>query len=461
MTHESERNDLPVLTAGSQQPGNLVRLVEEGKITTVMLALPDMQGRLKGKLHDARTFLDRFESEMCAYVLATDWDMNPQPGYRLTGWDDGFQDLHVVPDPGTIRRLSYLPGTVLVHGDAVHHGRPIDVAPRQMLRRQIAELASLGYRAKVGIESEFLLYKGTAAQARRRGYRGLTPVSPYNLDYALDHPPALSAFCHDLREALHAAGCPPEAIKTEGAPGQIEVTWPYGDPMTACDIYTVHQHAVRHLAAQHKIAPTFMAAPQTGIGSGLHLHVSLWRDEDDSAFWAPQPGVLPELLQHSIAGLLTALPHMVPLYAPTGNSYKRYRPHSFAPTRFTWGHGNRTCAIRITGEQSNPHLENRLPGADANPYLALAATLAAIIHGIRNQPKLPDPCTGDGYEDVETCEVPRTLDEALTDFVDSSIPSTAFGPDAMDHYVHAGELEAGALAGQVTDIELLRGFDRA
>ncbi|KAA0922391.1 glutamine synthetase [Streptomyces apricus] len=271
----------------------------------------------------------------------------------------------------------------------------------------------------------------------------------------------MSAFFHDLREALHAAGCPPEAIKTEGAPGQIEVTWPYGDPMTACDIYTVHQHAVRHLAAQHKMAPTFMAAPQTGVGSGLHLHVSLWRDEEDSAFWAPQSGVLPEPLQHSVAGLLTALPHLVPLYAPTGNSYKRYRPHSFAPTRFTWGIDNRTCAIRVTGEESNPHLENRLPGADANPYLALAATLAAIIHGIRNQPKLPDPCTGDGYEDVEACEVPRTLDEALTDFVDSSIPSAAFGSDAMDHYVHAGELEVGALAGQVTDIELLRGFDRA
>ncbi|BCL27130.1 hypothetical protein GCM10017557_19890 [Streptomyces aurantiacus] len=306
MTHETEPSGLLVLGRGGQQPQDLGRLVRDREITTVMLAVPDMQGRLKGKLHDAHTFLGRFESHMCAYVLATDWDMNAQPGYRLTGWDNGFQDLRVVPDPKSIRRLSYLPGTVLVHGDAVHQGWPIDVAPRQMLRQQIAELASLGYRAKVGIESEFMLYKGTPAQARRRGYRGLTPVSPYNLDYALDHPPALAAFFDDLREALHAAGCPVE-IKTEGAPGQIEVTWPYEDPMTACDIYTVHQHAVRHLAAQHKMAPTFMAAPQTGVGSGLHLHVSLWRDEEDSAFWMPQGSELPEPLQHSVAGLLDAL----------------------------------------------------------------------------------------------------------------------------------------------------------
>ncbi|MFF3487285.1 glutamine synthetase family protein [Streptomyces sp. NPDC002701] len=461
MTHETERNDFPVLTAGSQQPGNLVRLVEEGEITTVMLAVPDMQGRLKGKLHDARTFLDRFESEMCAYVLATDWDMNPQPGYSLTGWHDGFKDLHVVPDPGTIRRLPYLPGTVLIHGDAVHHGWPIDIAPRQMLRQQIAKLASLGYRAKVGIESEFMLYKGTQAQARRRGYRGLTPVSPYNLDYALDHPPTLSAFFHDLRAALHGAGCPPEAIKTEGAPGQVEVTWPYGDPMAACDVYTVHQHAVRHLAAQHRMAPTFMAAPQTGVGSGLHLHVSLWRDEEDSAFWMEQGSELPEMLQHSVAGLLDALPHLAPLYAPAANSYKRYRPHSFAPTRFTWGHGNRTCTIRITGEESNPHLENRAPGADANPYLALAVTLAGIIHGLRNQPKLPASCTGDSYQDTDAREMPYSLDEATTDFASSRIASVAFGPDPVDHYVHAAELEHAALAFAVTDAELERGFDRA
>ncbi|WP_328937435.1 glutamine synthetase family protein [Streptomyces tauricus] len=446
------------------KPTELESLVRAGEITTVMVGVPDMLGRLKGKLHEARGFMHGFPSEweMCGYVLATDVDMNPQPGYALTGWHDGFGDLHVIPDGQAMRRLPYLPGTVLVHGDAVHHnGRPVDVGPRQMLRKQLQALASFGLQAKVGVEGEFMLYNGTQAQVRRRGYRGLTPVSPYNLDYALDHPPALSSFFEDLRAALHGAGCPVEAIKTEGAPGQVEVTWPYGHPMRACDDYTVHKHAVRHLAERHDMAPTFMAAPRTGVGSGLHLHVSLWRDEDDSAFYAPQSDVLPDLLQHSIAGLVEALPHMVLLCAPSANSYKRFKPRSFAPTSFTWGRDNRSCAVRVTGEEANPHLEVRLAGADANPYLALASVIAAIIHGIRNEPKLPEPCTGDGYDAADAIPVPNNLDEALTDFAESQIAQQAFGTSVVDHYAHAAEIELAVAEGQVTDWEVRRGFDRA
>ncbi|MFD9190385.1 glutamine synthetase family protein [Streptomyces phaeochromogenes] len=464
MTDETSSDPLYKAHPPLLKPKELEGLVRDGKITTVMVGVPDMLGRLKGKLHDARGFMDRFpgEWEMCGYVLATDVDMNPQPGYSLTGWHDGFGDLRVIPDRHSMRRLPYLPGTVLVHGDAVHHdGRPVDVAPRQMLRRQIGALRSLGFQAKVGVESEFRLYKGTQEQVRRHGYRGLTPVSPYNLDYGLDHPPALSSFFEDLRAALHAAGCPVEAIKMEGAPGQVEVTLPYGDPMRACDSYTVLKHAVRHLAERHGMVPTFMAAPRTGQGSGLHLHVSLWRDKEDSAFHAPQPDVLPELLQHSIAGLIEALPQMVLLCAPYANSYKRFRPHSFAPTSFTWGHDNRTCAVRVTGEDTNPHLENRVPGADANPYLALGSTLAGIIHGIRDEPKLPEPCTKNGYDAADTVPVPNNLDEALTDFAESLIAQNAFGTSVVDHYAHAAEIELAVAEGQVTDWELRRGFDRA
>ncbi|MFE7072585.1 glutamine synthetase family protein [Streptomyces sp. NPDC057620] len=464
MTSATSSDPLYVAHPPLLKPEELERLVRAGEITTVMLAVPDMQGRLKGKLHDARGFMHRFGgSEMCAYVLATDLDMNPQPGYALTGWHDGFGDLRVIPDGQAMRRLPYLPGTVLVHGDAVHHnGRPVDVAPRQMLHKQLQALRSFGLEAKAGVESEYMLYNGTQAQVRRRGYRGLTPVSPYNLDYALDHPPAVSAFFEDLRAALHGAGCPPEAFKTEGAPGQVEVTWPYGHPMRACDDYTLHKHAVRHLAERHDMAPTFMAAPRTGVGSGLHLHVSLWHNDEDPAFHAPQPDVLPsELMQHSIAGLIEALPHMVPLYAPFANSYKRYRPRSFAPTRFTWGRDNRSCAVRVIGEETNPHLEVRLAGADANPYLALAAVIAAINYGLRNEPKLPEPCTGDGYSADDALPVPNNLDEALTDFMESEIAQNAFGASVVDHYAHAAEIELAEAEGQVTDWELRRGFDRA
>ncbi|MFG2387132.1 glutamine synthetase family protein [Streptomyces avermitilis] len=453
----------PTPPAGLVTLEELGNLVQDREIDTVMVAVPDLRGRLMGKNLDAHHFLTKLPAgpEMCAYILATDVDMNPLDGYELAGWHTGYGDLRVVPDLDTIRRLNYLPGTVLVHGNAVHpDGRPVAVAPREILRSQLRALAVHGLQARVGIESEFALYKGTEAQLRRSGFRNPTPVSPDNLDYALDRPPALNAFFHDLHNALHEAGAPIEAIKTEGAPGQIEVTWPYGHPVGACDTYTLHKHAVRHIAAQHRLTPTFMAAPQTGTGSGLHLHLSLWHD-DEAAFAMRPRDELPELLQHSIAGLIDALPHLVPLYAPTPNSYKRYVRHSFAPTNYTWGRDNRTCAIRITGHHASTHLEVRLPGADANPYLALAATIAAIAHGLNNHPKLPDPCTGDAYHEPDPLPVPRNLEEALADFQQSGIALCAFSTPVVQHYARAAEVEIEAQHGQVTDIDRKRGFLRA
>ncbi|MFM9538666.1 glutamine synthetase family protein [Streptomyces turgidiscabies] len=441
---------------------DLTPLVARGEITTVMLGVPDMMGRLKGKRLDARHFLSHLQAEMCAYVLATDVDMRPLGGYALTGWHDGYRDLRITPDLNTIRRLSYLPGTVLIHGDAAYPTQDrVEVAPRQILREKLQELANQHrVTVRVGVESEFVLYRGTEAQVRDAGYRDLTPVSPHNLDYALDHPPALSVFFHDLQDALAQAGARVEAIKTEGAPGQIEVTWPYGDPLRACDAYTVHKHAVRHLAEQHRMTPTFMAAPQTGVGSGLHLHVSLWRD-DEPLFAPPSHGELTDRLRHCVAGLIEALPHLAPLYAPTTNSYKRYARHSFAPTAYTWGVDNRTCAIRVAGHRENTRLEVRLPGADANPYLALAATVAAITHGLTNHPKLPLPVTGDAYNTFDLLPVPDTLDEALADFRESHIARHYFGTTVVDHYARAADVEIATERGQVTDTDRERGFLRA
>ncbi|MFJ4836325.1 glutamine synthetase family protein [Streptomyces sp. NPDC088747] len=439
-------------------------LVESGEIDTVLVAVPDMLGRLAGKDLDARHFLSHLPAgpHMCAYVLASDVDMTPMDGFDLTGWHNGYGDLHSVPDLETVRRLSYLPGTVLVHADAAHpDGRPVDSAPRRMLRNQIEALGEQhDLFLQVGIEGEFMAYKGTAAQVREAGYQDLTPAWPHNLDYALSRPPALNAFFRDLRHALHQAGAPVEAIKTEGTPGQVEVTWPYGDPVPACDIYTLYKHAVRHIADEHRMAPTFMASPETGIASGMHLHISLVNGDGEPVFAMAPDGELPDVLQQSIAGLLSALPQLAPLYAPTPNSYKRYAPHSFAPINYTWGIDNRTCAVRVVGRDENTHLEVRLPGADANPYLALSAVTAAIIHGITDHPKLPEPCTGDAYHETRRLLVPRNLAEALADFA-GGIALRAFGAPLVRHYAHAAAAEINAQHNQVTDIERERGFLRA
>ncbi|MFF1605101.1 glutamine synthetase family protein [Streptomyces mirabilis] len=462
-------NDTPTEHSGSTpagllSPDALHDAVTRGDITTVMLAVPDMMGRLKGKRLNADAFIERLQSgaEACAYILATDVDMSPVPGYDLTGWETGYGDLSVIPDLHSIRRLPYLPGTALIHADVARaSGELVGVAPRRMLQAQLERLSGLGLDPRVGLESEFVLYQGVVQQASPARYRRLRPVSPYNLDYSLDHPPALSDFFQHLQDALHGANTPVESVKTEGAPGQVEVTFPYGEALRACDSYTVYRHAVRSIAARRGMAPSFMAAPETGVGSGLHLHLSLWSKGRNVFAARPEETQLPEALNQAVAGLISALPHMTPLYAPTPNSYKRYTPHSFAPTRYTWGHDNRSCAVRITGHGEGQHVEVRLPGADANSYLALGATLAAIVHGLTDEPELLPPCTGDAYQADRALPIPRDLDEAVADFDGSKTALTAFGNSVVRHYTHAARVEIDEHRRRVTDVELQRGFDRA
>ncbi|MEU9001158.1 glutamine synthetase family protein [Streptomyces sp. NPDC048551] len=441
----------------------LRKAVAAGVIDTVLLAVPDLQGRLKGKRYGARHFLNRVldgGAEMCAYLLATDVDMTPADGFVLTSWASGYEDMTVVPDPSTLRTLPWMPRTALILGNAIGLGEePIEVAPRQILRHQLTRLAAHGLHAQVGLETEFMLYRGTYTPAAGIGLGGLVPVAEENLDYALDHTPDTDRLFRRLQGSLSKAGMPVEAIKTEGAPGQVEVTFPYGAALPACDNHLVFKHAVRTLAGRSGMTATFMASPQTGLASGLHLHISLTRSGNPMI--ADPTGRLSGIGEQAIAGLLTALPGLAPLYAPNVNSYKRYVPGSFAPTRMTWGWDNRTCAVRVTGHGAGVHLEIRVPGADANPYLALSAALASVIHGIERQLTPPAPCTSNAYEATDAALLPLTLDQARSAFRHSPVAQEAFGKDVVEHYAHLAQLELDHHRGIVTDAEQARWFTRA
>jgi glutamine synthetase len=432
-------------------------------IGRILLAVPDMQGRPKGKILNAEVFTQRmqFQAEMCAYVLATDVGMTPLSGFDLTGWEQGFGDLAVKADPRSIRLLPHQPGTALIIGDVFHHdGAPVEVAPRQMLRHQLERLSDLGFHAAVGVESEFLLLAGTPDKHRRSKYRELRPAWTHNLDYSLGHPPKISDFFHDLDADLRFAGIPVEAVKTEGAAGQAEVTFAYGDPMTACDAYTVYRLITDDLAQRSGMSALWMAAPFTGVGSGLHLHLSLW-SAGGNAFTHRRGKDLPPALERAIAGLISGMPHLAPLYAPVANSYKRYTTHSFAPTRHNWGYDNRGCAIRVTGSGEGAHLEIRLAGADANVYLALAAAIASIVHGFQDDPVLPEPCHGDAYTSrAPGVPVAADLDEALAHFDGGKVPIDAFGKTVVHHYTRAAEIEIARHRTQVTDTEREHGLGR-
>ncbi|MEU7723108.1 glutamine synthetase family protein [Streptomyces tibetensis] len=466
-SHDEQRNEQPTALwprpTGAVTLGTFKESVQSGQITAVRLAVPDMQGRPKGKIFTAPVFVDRMnsEAEMCAYVLATDVDMTPLDGFALTGWEQGYGDIGVKADPSSIRLLPHQPGTALIMGDVFQHdGRPVEVAPRHMLRTQLERLDDLGYHVALGTEVEFVLYQGTDQEAHRSAYRGLRPAWSGDLDYALSHPPEVADLLQHLQDALREAGVPVEAIKTEGAAGQVEVTFAYGEVMSACDAYTAFRLIVPDLAQRRGMTPTFMAAPATGVGSGLHLHLSLW-SASGNAFAYHRSADLPPVLERAIAGLVSGMPHLAPLYAPTPNAYRRYAPHTFAPTSYTWGFDNRTCAIRVTGVGESAHLEVRLPGADANLYLALTAACAAIIHGIQDHPELPAPCGGDAYTASEAAPVPADLTEAMNSFIGSKVVYHALGETVMNHYARAAQAELAWHRRQVTDVERERGFHRA
>ncbi|SEO93385.1 glutamine synthetase family protein [Actinacidiphila rubida] len=444
-------------------PGGLVsvdelrKLITDDRVRTITLAVPDLHGRLMGKRHQA-PLADQLlaeGSEACAYLLATDVEMRPLPGYELASWGTGYGDLRLRPDLATLRVLPWDHGGALVIADAHQpDGQAISVAPREVLREQMRQLAALGLTARCGLETEFVAYTGTGKQA----LRPLVPLASDNLDYALTPPLEMSQYLTEIEDALCDAGLPLEAAKTEAAPGQMEITFRYGPVMEAADNHTIFKLAVKTISQTLEATPTFMAAPETGVGSGLHIHLSLWRG-DEPAFPA-EGGGLSQTGAHAVAGLVEVLPQVMPLLLPNPNSYKRLRTSSFAPTRASWGWDNRTAAIRVTGHGRGVHLEIRIPGADANPYLALAACLAACRHGIEQELLPPAAITGNAY-DCDAPLLPRDLPTALARFEYSRLAPLLLGATEVEHYTTAARIECDHASRQVTDIERNRGFTHA
>nr|WSY53333.1 glutamine synthetase family protein [Streptomyces sp. NBC_00886] len=442
---------------------DLPALVKAGTVTTVMLAVPDMLGRLKGKRVDAAHFINRVVSgggDVCAYVFTADAGMRPLDGFALTSADTGWGDVGVLPDPGAVYQLGWMKRTVLVFADALGaDGHLLGVAPRQILQHQLQRLAARGITAKVGLETEFLLGYDDWPDETVRGE--MRPVTTGNLDYALDHPRVMTRFFEDLEECLAAARRPVEAIKTESGSGQVEVTFPYGDPIQAADTHLLFKHAARTIAENAALVANFMAAPATGTGSGCHIHLSL-TGEDGVPLFAETEGKIPDMARHAVGGLLDVLPHLALLYAPTPNSYKRLVPGTFAPTTFTWGRDNRTCAIRVVGHGESLHLENRLPGADTNPYLAIAAVLAAVLAGLDHKSEPPQPYIGNAFEDAEAPPVPGSLEEALAALANCPLPAAdLLTPDVLAHYTTAARHELDLHRTTVTDLDRRRGLATA
>ncbi|HZG04391.1 MAG TPA: glutamine synthetase family protein [Streptomyces sp.] len=444
--------------------GELRQRVDAGEVDTVVLAFTDMQGRLQGKRFAARFFLDEVlehGTEGCNYLLAVDADMNTVDGYAMSSWERGYGDFVLRGDPGTLRLTPWNPGTALITADlAWHDGSPVAASPRQVLRRQLDRLAERGWRAYAGTELEFIVFRDTYEAAWERGYRGLTPANQYNVDYSVLGTGRVEPLLRRLRNEMGAAGMTVESAKGECNLGQHEIAFRYTDALTTCDQHSVYKTGAKEIAAQEGMALTFMAKYDEREGNSCHIHLSL-RDADGRPVLADDdaPYGMSELMRHFLAGQLAALRELTLLYAPNINSYKRFRPGSFAPTAVAWGPDNRTCALRVIGHGASHRLENRLPGGDVNPYLAVAGMIAAGLYGIDHALELPGPCTGNAYRgDAE--RVPATLREAAGLWEASGLARDAFGDEVVEHYANMARVEQEAYDTAITDWERYRSFER-
>jgi glutamine synthetase len=442
----------------------LRREVAAGHIDTVLLAIADMQGRLQGKRLSARYFLEevlRHGSEGCNYLLAVDVDMNTVGGYAMSSWDRGYGDFVMKPDLDTLRRVPWQEGTAMLMADlAWEDGGDVTASPRQILRRQLARLAERGLTAYVGTELEFIVYEDSYEDAWKRGYRDMSPSNLYNVDYSLLGTARIEPLLRRIRRGMEGAGLYVESAKGECNLGQHEIAFRYDEALRTCDNHSIYKNGAKEIAAQEGRSITFMAKANQREGNSCHIHISLRGAGGEPVMAGDGPHGLSALGARFIAGQLACLRELTLFYAPNINSYKRYVPGSFAPTAVKWGVDNRTCSLRLVGGHGHSlRVENRVPGGDVNPYLAVSALIAAGLRGIDEELPLEEAFAGNAY-DSGADTVPRTLRDALALFEGSKPARDAFGDDVVAHYANNARIELAAFDAAVTDWELFRGFER-
>ncbi len=435
-----------------------------GAVEDIIVAVPDVQGRLQGSRVDPALFMDEVVHHgfgACIYLLAVDIEMRTHPGYALDPSGTGFGDLVLVPDLGTLRMLPWDPGTALVIADACWpEGPRVNVAPRQVLRAQLDRLADRGLVALAGTELEFLAFRQSYQQASEAGYRDLTTASRHNIDYALAGLGEMEQLGRRIREAMAGAGLRFESARGECHPGQYEIVFRYDEAMTTCDNHAVYKLGARRVAEAAGMALTFMARYDEGEGNSCHVHLSLRSAAGDPVMAGTgERGAMSRLCEHFIAGQLACMREFTLLYAPNVNSYKRLSGTGFGPSAVAWGADNRTCPVRVVGTGPSLRIEHRVPGGDANPYLAVAGMVAAGLHGIECALPLEEPHKGNAFASAAP-QLPQTLAEAVALWEQSDIARKTFGDEVVDHYARAGRVELAAFEGTVTDWERHRGFER-
>lgn len=445
-------------------------LVDRGEIETVLAVFPDMYGRLMGKRFTGHYFLEEVAQggmHACDYLLACDMEMEAIPGYGYTGWKTGYGDFHCVPDFSTLRHAAWLRRTALVLCDLFDHdGQPVEVSPRRMLQRQLAQASAAGFTVMSGTEIELYVFDDSFGAAREKSYHELRPMGYYNEDYHLFQGTKEEGLIGAIRRHLADSGVPVECSKGEAGLGQQEINLRFSEALSQADRNVLYKQAAKEIAWAQGRSVTFMAKwDERQTGSSAHLHVSLRDKEGQQSLFAGDRPIGPvkasDTFRWFLGGWMKHTRALCACYAPYPVSYKRYQARSWAPIAIAWSYDNRTTGFRVVGSGPSLRIECRIPGADANPYIAFAATIAAGLDGIRNRVEPPAALRGDGYDPSGLPRIPSTLREAIEEFERSDLAREAFGEDTASHYLHFLRTEQRKFDEVVTCWERARYFERA
>jgi glutamine synthetase len=438
--------------------------IAKKEIDTVIVAFPDVFGRLIGKRLTSHYFVDsvlKHGTHACNYLLAVNIEMEPLEGFQFANWEKGYGDFELRPDPTTARILPWQPGAALIICDLFQHGGGlVEEAPRSVLRRQLDRLAQSGLTCMSASELEFFLFNDTYPSAFTKRYSDLTAASDYRIDYHTMQPARDEAIMRALRNFMDAADVPVESSKGEWGRGQHEVNFIYNEPLQMADRHILFKQGTKEIVTQFGKSVTFMAKPDAAeVGSSCHIHMSLWQ-KGKNIFWNAKSPEGSKRFRQFLGGLLKYSPELCYFFAPTINAYKRFQPASWAPTKMAWAFDNRTVGFRVVGNGNSFRVENRMPGADANPYLAFAAMIAAGLAGMEEDLDCGPVFKGNAYIDSKLQALPRSLGDAAALLDKSKLARRVFGEPVIDFYVHTARCELDAFNNAVTDWERIRYFER-
>jgi glutamine synthetase len=441
-------------------------LLTQHNITKIKVGGFDIDGVLRGKYISPEKFSSAAEGGLGFCDVIFGWDSSDvlYDNVQVTGWHTGYPDALAKIDLSTFRLIPWESGTAFFILDFCHRsGKPLAVSPRQLLQRSAARVEAMGFHSMVSTEYEYFFFREDSHSVREKHFHDMKPLSPGMFGYSVLRTGAFSDLAHSVIDAMRAFDVELEGFHTETGPGVYETAIKYDDVLRAADKAALFKTGIKQIAARNGLIASFMAKWNAGLpGCSGHLHQSLWdADHKQNLFYdANNAGGMSELMQHYMAGQLQLMPELTALICPTVNSYKRLVPGVWAPTNATWGIDNRTVALRgvLGPSPKSVRVEYRLAGADINPYVAIATSLASGLYGIQHELELPEPVTADAYE-AKARSLPRSLEEATALLKQSQTAKELLGEEFVDHFVRTREWEVRQYQHAVTDWELQRYFE--